>query len=748
MYYRFVNSYTRVLGYLFLLSVITVLLWQLLFFQSKTVFGEETIEVTACGTLAASDTTYVLQNDVTADGTCFIINGDNVIFDLNGKTVTFNNGPVVTLANHGFEAWSGETPDNWDITNVTTLERISSETDHGGWGDYLLKWTAAAGEEYMLSDYITLTEARYYRANAMFNKKGLSGSPGPVVSVENDLGQTLCTSSGDPGIPKGRGCEFEITEETDVRMRITLGAGHTGYIYVDEADIRTTRDYGIVAARYMHSTWHKGLSGGGASNVTVRNGTVTQGASAGFYGAAINYHSLIPFGEIDHVTTNISGPSTHSILSNYDVFDGPGYIHDNVFNSTVPYLLDRENHGGHIDMGYGMRQGLFEFYDNELNGGPGGFWIQGLDYESYTNDVRIHDNTIISDGNDSNQYSIGVWNLNNVKIYNNTITPIEGEGIKSEETDTVEIYNNTITFSSRPCNFEYSSLKSVGIRVRDYSLSGPTSNNNVHDNTIIGTIGSAPDFCTPKVVGIYLSNYRYAGSVNNTYTNNTITVSTGQSGHEAIGLLFSSEDNDHEDVFSDNTVTSNNQIVRLGYDNGNANNVDFISNTFIKGADPIDFKTLGLGYCCFYDSQGHIFTDTTFQNRAGFDSGNVDYISNGEYGPLNYTVKWYLDITVTDGSDPLSGAAVAITDAQDNVVYEDTTDANGQLRATLQEYYQYQESYLGEVQQTDYTPHSIAVTKNGYTSYSGSVTMDQSKEFEITLEDNQPPGKVTDLQVL
>jgi hypothetical protein len=46
--------------------------------------------ITSCQTLGSSGSTYVLQNDVSAAGTCFTLSADNVKLDLNGHTVTYN----------------------------------------------------------------------------------------------------------------------------------------------------------------------------------------------------------------------------------------------------------------------------------------------------------------------------------------------------------------------------------------------------------------------------------------------------------------------------------------------------------------------------------------------------------------------------------------------------------------------------------------------------------------------------------
>jgi hypothetical protein len=47
-------------------------------------------KITACGVLNTNHTTYILQNDVSAPGTCFSIQGSFITLNLNGHTVTYN----------------------------------------------------------------------------------------------------------------------------------------------------------------------------------------------------------------------------------------------------------------------------------------------------------------------------------------------------------------------------------------------------------------------------------------------------------------------------------------------------------------------------------------------------------------------------------------------------------------------------------------------------------------------------------
>jgi hypothetical protein len=68
--------------------------------------------VTACGTLANTGSTYVLQNDVSSSGSCFSIQASNVTFNLNGHTVTYNTSSqsVATYGISGVACWDTSNP--------------------------------------------------------------------------------------------------------------------------------------------------------------------------------------------------------------------------------------------------------------------------------------------------------------------------------------------------------------------------------------------------------------------------------------------------------------------------------------------------------------------------------------------------------------------------------------------------------------------------------------------------------------
>ncbi|MDG2184555.1 MAG: DUF4347 domain-containing protein, partial [Mariniblastus sp.] len=90
--------------------------------------------------------TYVLQTDVATAGSAFGIIAKDVVFDLNGHTVTYDNAAPISIVNHSFESGTGASADGWDFTAAPSAERYQ-----GVWidnevydGDYSLRFAPSS----------------------------------------------------------------------------------------------------------------------------------------------------------------------------------------------------------------------------------------------------------------------------------------------------------------------------------------------------------------------------------------------------------------------------------------------------------------------------------------------------------------------------------------------------------------------------------------------------------------------------
>ena len=87
--------------------------------------------------------TYVLQTDVTTDGTAFAIIAKDVTLDLNGHTITYNNATPITVPNGSCETGTGSAASGWSFTNAANAQRYAGEYLQSTLydGDYSLRFT-------------------------------------------------------------------------------------------------------------------------------------------------------------------------------------------------------------------------------------------------------------------------------------------------------------------------------------------------------------------------------------------------------------------------------------------------------------------------------------------------------------------------------------------------------------------------------------------------------------------------------
>ncbi|NWF57399.1 MAG: hypothetical protein HXY45_21680, partial [Syntrophaceae bacterium] len=80
--------------------------------------GEASAEARSQPLLVTSST--VIDRDLEFDSTAFVVKGSNIVIDLGGRTIKFNNGNVSEVANRDFEHWSGNRPISWTVVSGST----------------------------------------------------------------------------------------------------------------------------------------------------------------------------------------------------------------------------------------------------------------------------------------------------------------------------------------------------------------------------------------------------------------------------------------------------------------------------------------------------------------------------------------------------------------------------------------------------------------------------------------------------
>ena len=113
--------------------------------------------------LSAGNTAYVLDTDVTVNGTAFVFGGKNITLDLNGHKIIYGNSTPISVLNGGFETGSGTTAPGWNLSGAPDAS-IAANTYYM-WGSKVLKFTGITATETILSDAISIPAAnREYTA--------------------------------------------------------------------------------------------------------------------------------------------------------------------------------------------------------------------------------------------------------------------------------------------------------------------------------------------------------------------------------------------------------------------------------------------------------------------------------------------------------------------------------------------------------------------------------------------------------
>ena len=434
--------------------------------------------------LSASNTTYVLDTDVTVPGTAFVLGGSNVTLDLNQHTVTYGNNAPVTVANGGFEQGSGQSVPGWNLTAAPGA--AIAPNSYYLWGNQVLQFTNLNGTQSILSDPIAIPTANHeYTATVSF--KIVANGSVTLSVIDNVTGAVLGTST-----PRRRAIHSHnhgLGAIEDRRHRCA-----TDTIALDYASLNASRDYGVIASTasyYMPSQLQTAAiqtAMSGSQNLTIRNGSILQGQARGYSSLPI-YAEYVNGLTVQGVNTMSSGIDTGAIDAKYP--RNGLLISGCVFRSTSDKVTNRmAMMGALVQVAFSSDSVVVDgnqFYDSPQIG----IFASGNDNLSITNNT-IQSNSIVTDG-----YGILLNNVHHFVISGNTITAGVGKSSRgimldgySGVTDYGEIFDNYVDIRERP-NSEYGAngLEATAPRLRTWMDAG-WNNLHIYDNTFISRKGA------------------------------------------------------------------------------------------------------------------------------------------------------------------------------------------------------------------------------------------------------------------
>lgn len=440
----------------------------------------------ACGSIN-SPGSYVLQNDVISNGTCFKIAAANVTLDLNGHTVIYDDGAPISVPNGSFES---SLLSNWDISNAANAERIAGTfiPSQVNDGDYSLRFSLPfSGSQYVRSSTVTLAANTTYDISVMYRNNGAPDAASVDCVTATVAGMTMkielegTTSSYIKTGATCRGYEYiNFTHTTGASpenhiIRATLGnvpAGATTYAYLDNIRILKKQQYGV----YVN-----------AHGATITNGTITQGQGGSFESDAVRLSGLSFNGfNVSYLTLTASGPNAKVIRAT-DAQNSN--IHHNTIYHNTRNITDRDGYTGvAIDVEPNNGSYNSKIYSNVILTGP----QTGIRLYQAVGQIKneIYDNDITLQSLFTNDFAIVALGS---KVYNNRIHCGSGNnscrGLHIRGTGGV-YYNNIIDVQQLLRNQEYNGCEggaNGGAGAYGIQLEGTPVNTEVYGNTVTST---------------------------------------------------------------------------------------------------------------------------------------------------------------------------------------------------------------------------------------------------------------------
>lgn len=519
--------------------------------------------------LTQANTTYVLQTDVTTSGGAFVDVANNVILDLNGHTVTYDNAAPITVTNGGFE--SGDFT-GWNVSAMPDVS-ITGPVILGFWGNDYARFSVPASaspvKETMISNSIAIpTSGIPYEG--VITVKGTNQTVVTLSVVDATTGAVLGTNTINPNILSG-GPPIYVqftpanTDPVQLKLDITPSANTATEIDMDYANVSRSRVYGVDFG-WNKSNFRATSSTTSGSGATAGAMTITDGVITGIAVAnAGSGYTTPPTVIITSGSGAASGldATAHAVISGGRV---TGFVIDNggsAYTSAMVYVLS----GGRIVQGTGNSVRSNAINDSESVNGITidniGISVTGRDscniYTTISPNVTVRNCTLLAGLNQiSNRMAaLGMMSLNSVKgvvdVENNVLEGTHQNGIVvNGYTDYLtSLKSITIAYNSIAQNSSWTDGYGIGIeRVHDFEIAyntihpvsgrgiivqaGVLANSNdlngtIHDNDVVVRERGNLEYGQLGLIAVALRMRNYTGTFGNIeIINNIFAAYTGE----------------------------------------------------------------------------------------------------------------------------------------------------------------------------------------------------------------------------
>jgi hypothetical protein len=687
--------------------------------------------------LSGIDRYYLLMGDLSCEMSCAIFGFPDpdpavpgrTVFDLNGYTISYSSAGYTELINNGFEQWDADQPTGWTVQSGSVQSRSTQQWQPMSGTQVLY----TAGPMAIVSTPLPLPRARAYQGYVTVGKAEAE----ETVSIEilNAEQEVVCSGSSRSAVGHVRGetitCRFDALAGGTYSLRIMT----TGQAYLDRTGIVPLGDYGIAtltSSNLAASALPTNLSGltvpltaDGPSGSTENKLEVWNGRIEAAHEDQVSY-GIHAGGKLEASLHDLSivgkGIQSHTI-------DAAGDIHDNTLLVDMPWYFRREQTQ---EENLILRGG--NFYRNVAIGGQGVIRLKG-------DGTEVFDNYISNNAQATNHYAIIHSGAVSPRIHGNLFDPIEGSGILTYIGQGYQIFNNLFHVRSAPCNVEYinEDYSTNGVRINDYG-SGQSTNTLVFDNAFLvnGTYSeSAWPNCMPITNGIF---YSASGPDNRVHDNYfRVIKETADQIAPVYGLYVGDALNTPPDnpLFYNNTFETNDKAVWLANPYGDAENLWFETNTYVRLENPFyspanPYAAIRIGHSD--NSAGGLRMINDY--FSGFDADGVVYTASNTAAQFDLTKQWYLTVTVKDAAGQPVSAATVTVNSLTQPAYSEAAVTGGDGIAVLKvtEYVERGDLTPGGTRSRDvYSPFTLVVDDQGDLTNVEGVMVEHATNMSVQL---------------
>jgi hypothetical protein len=712
--------------------------------------------------LTSPSTNYILDTDVTVDGTAFVYGAKDVTLDLNGHTITYGNAAPIVVNNGGFETGSGTSVAGWNLANAPAA--VIAPNDNYMYGSKVLRLSNISTAQYIVSDTIALTASgREYAAT--ITPKSVNDYDAVKLSVIDAVTGEVITplrlSSYDssnvfgtsPSPYRGYSAVVvfvptatQVSHGVKLRVDVTPQAGKSSTFSLDYATLTPSRDYGVMAAwdegyfptQLNTTAIHNAITK--ANGPTLKNGVIRQGQANGYQSTPVFFYKPSVAGTdpilIDGIETHSSGIDTPAInvIASLNTT-----VQNCTLYSTTDNVTNRMGGYGLLSAGGSSNMSIL---NNELYGSPQGSISPGGGTNIVVRGNTIQPNAVNTDG-----YAIGMEDAHGFEISNNTVIIPDGQsgrGIlldcyyNSDPSSDGQIFGNYIDVQEKPTREYGANLTVTAFRVRSFAetIIG-WKNIQVHDNTFIARTG--PGKVTGAVGGRYFQVANTANEpVNFVMQNNVFKAIVGTTDTTYWARAFSLENNFltsvHTAAVMKNNVFESNDIS-LGFggpDGASLPEGTFLSNTIRKNTTEGAVRAYEAIHAGYWN--GEIHNVQLIDMR--YENGATPTISWYSTGVKDISIGSLLGVQVQNTlGGALAGATVTVLDKTGAAVFTGTTDASGAVTdiSVVTTIYRQTTSSPSAITTDARGPFTIQVSKTGYQSSSQSNALSSSQTLTVQL---------------